>query len=39
MNPVETFYDAATGQTVIRELTAEEIAALPQSEDNPADPE
>ena len=25
-----TFHDAATGETVTRELTAEEIAALPE---------
>ena len=29
-----TFHDAATGETVTRELTAEEIAALPE----PAEP-
>jgi hypothetical protein len=27
---LETFYDALTGETVTRELTAEEIAALPE---------
>ena len=26
----ETFHDALTGETVTRELTAEEIAALPE---------
>lgn len=26
-----TFHDAATGETVVRQLTAEEIAALPQN--------
>jgi len=26
----ETFHDAATGETITRELTAEEIAALPE---------
>jgi hypothetical protein len=31
-NPIiETFHDAETGETVTRELTAEEIAALPES--------
>lgn len=25
-----TFHDALTGQTVVRELTAEEVAALPE---------
>jgi hypothetical protein len=29
-----TFHDAATGETITRELTAEEIAALPE----PAEP-
>jgi hypothetical protein len=28
---IGTFHDAATGETVTRELTAEEIAALPES--------
>jgi hypothetical protein len=27
---IGTFYDAITGMTVTRELTAEEIAALPE---------
>lgn len=31
MKPTETFHDASTGETVVRELTDEEIAALPQS--------
>ena len=26
-----TFHDAVTGETVVRELTAEEIAALPEA--------
>lgn len=29
-----TFHDAATGETIVRELTPEEIAALPE----PAEP-
>jgi hypothetical protein len=30
-NPrIEIFYDAETGETITRELTAEEIAALPE---------
>lgn len=29
---IGTFHDAATGETIERELTAEEIAALPQPE-------
>ena len=33
-----TFHDAATGETVTRELTAVEIAALPQPP-KPVDPE
>ena len=28
-----TFHDAETGETVTRELTAEEIAALPEPEE------
>jgi hypothetical protein len=28
-----TFHDAATGETITRELTAEEIAALPEPTD------
>lgn len=31
---IGTFHDAATGETITRELTAEEIAALPE----PAEP-
>jgi hypothetical protein len=31
----ETFHDAATGETVTRELTPEEIAALPDPHDSP----
>ena len=27
---IETFHDAVTGETITRELTADEIAALPQ---------
>jgi len=27
---IGTFYDALTGETIVRELTAEEIAALPE---------
>lgn len=33
-----TFHDALTGETVTRELTAEEIAALPELS-NPLTPE
>ena len=32
---IGTFHDALTGETVERELTAEEIAALPQPEPDP----
>ena len=28
-----TFHDASTGETIVRELTADEIAALPKSTD------
>jgi hypothetical protein len=28
---IGTFHDAATGETITRELTAEEIAALPET--------
>jgi hypothetical protein len=28
-----TFHDAFTGETIVRELTLEEIAALPEAED------
>jgi hypothetical protein len=27
---IGTFHDALTGETIVRELTAEEIAALPE---------
>ena len=33
--PTGIFHDAATGETIERELTAEEIAALPQPEPDP----
>ena len=33
--PKGTFHDALTGETIERELTDEEIAALPQPSDNP----
>ena len=36
--PTGTFHDAITGETIERELTDEEIAALPQPSDLP-DPE
>lgn len=39
MKPTETFHDASTGETVVRELTDEEIAALPQPDDSPAAPD
>ena len=32
-----TFHDAQTGETIVRELTAEEIAALPEVGDVLAD--
>jgi hypothetical protein len=32
-----TFHDALTGVTVVRELTAEEIAHLPEPEPEPTD--
>ena len=36
MEPLKgTFHDALTGETIERELTAEEIAALPQPEPDP----
>lgn len=35
---VGTFHDALTGETITRELTAEEIAALPEPSD-PLTPE
>jgi len=28
-----TFHDAETGETIFRELTADEIAALPEAQD------
>ena len=31
--PTGTFHDALTGETVTRELTPEEIAQLPEAED------
>jgi hypothetical protein len=31
---IETFYDATTDTTIQRELTAEEIASLPELEQN-----
>ncbi len=34
-NPIiGTFHDVLTGEVVVRELTAEEIAAMPQVEEN-----
>jgi len=33
--PKGTFHDAITGETTERELTDEEIAALPEPSDNP----
>jgi hypothetical protein len=33
--PTGTFHDAFTGETIERELTDEEIAALPQPSDLP----
>ena len=35
---IGTFHDALTGETVVRELTPEEIAALPEPSD-PLTPE
>jgi hypothetical protein len=32
-----TFHDAQTGETVTRELTADEIAELPEAQDDLAD--
>lgn len=37
--PTGLFHNAATGETVERELTAEEIAALPEASDDAAKPE
>lgn len=34
-----TFHDAATGETIVRELTAEEIAALSAPEQTEGDAE
>jgi len=34
--PTGTFHDALTGETIERELTDEEIAALPQPYDLPS---
>ena len=35
MEPLQgTFHDAETGVTIVRELTAEEIAALPKEEND-----
>lgn len=33
-----TFHDAATGETVTRELTADEIAALPEPSNDATEP-
>lgn len=33
-----TFHDAETGETVTRELSAEEIAALPEASNDAAEP-
>jgi hypothetical protein len=33
-----TFHDALTGETIVRELTAEEIAALPEATDETPNP-
>lgn len=33
-----TFHDAATGETITRELTPEEIAALPEQTDDNHEP-
>lgn len=33
-----TFHDAETGETITRELTAEEIAALPEATNDLAEP-
>jgi hypothetical protein len=33
--PIGTFHDALTGETIERELTDEEIAALPEPSDLP----
>jgi hypothetical protein len=33
-----TFHDAETGETITRELTPEEIAALPETTDDNSEP-
>lgn len=33
-----TFHDAATGETITRELTADEIAALPEPNNDATEP-
>jgi hypothetical protein len=33
-NPIGTFHDATTGETIVRELTPEEIAELPAQSDD-----
>jgi hypothetical protein len=35
---IGTFHDAETGETITRELTAEEIAALPEPTNDLAEP-
>lgn len=35
---IGTFHDAETGETITRELTAEEIAALPEPQEPLDDP-
>jgi hypothetical protein len=32
-----TFHDALTGETIVRELTAEEIATIPEPRELPTD--
>ena len=36
--PLGTFHDAATGETITRELTPEEIALLPEPSDETPSP-
>lgn len=36
---IGTFHDAKTGETIVRELTPEEIAALPEPAEPLTDPE
>lgn len=36
---IETFHDAETGETITRELTPEEIAALPEATNDLAEPQ